>query len=105
MPINRIPEFASTADLMVALGERVAGLRLRKNLKQEDLAKEAGVSSRAVRDLEKGRGSSLETLLKVLRVLGDLREALETLVPAPSISPLQMLHAPKGRRRASRAKP
>src|SRR5438067_9304327 len=42
----------------VSLGELVRSFRLRKNLTQRELASRAGISVRALRDVERGRVSS-----------------------------------------------
>lgn len=53
-----------TPDEMEAeLGERLRTLRLFRNLEQKTLAELAGVSVRALRDLESGRGSRVKTLV------------------------------------------
>lgn len=81
------------------LGEGLRKLRLLKNLEQSTLAEQAGVSVRAIRNLEGGRGSTLATLMRVLKALG--RESwLETVAPVPSISPLTMVRRQAIRQRA-----
>lgn len=71
------------------LGENLKRLRLNKNLEQKTLAAQAGVSVRALRNLESGQGSTVKTLLRVVRALG--RETwLQTIAPIPSINPLAM---------------
>lgn len=84
------------------LGDRLAQLRLARNLSQEALAAEAGLSLRTLTRLEAGEPSQTVNLLRVLRVLG-LLENLEAVVPPPTISPLQQLKLQgKTRKRASR---
>jgi transcriptional regulator with XRE-family HTH domain len=101
MPTTDIPEFPTVEDLQVALGRRVAGLRLRENLRQADLARNAGVSPRALVDLEAGKGSSVQTLLRVLHALGRAREGVDALAPAaPTVSPMQYLRLRGPRKRA-----
>ena len=53
--------FETPHELLVGLGERISRLRIRKALTQAELASRAGVSPRALGDLERGRGSSLST--------------------------------------------
>src|SRR3546814_17030341 len=64
--------------LQVRLGDQLRRLRLARDLDQLTLADKAGVSEKALRNLEAGRGSSLSTLLQVLRAL-DRLDWLETL--------------------------
>lgn len=52
------------------LGQRVRALRLLANLPQTTLAEMAGVSAETVRSLENGHGTTVHTLLAVVRALG-----------------------------------
>jgi len=87
------------------LGEQVRRVRIARNLDQSQLAALADVSVGSVSNLERGNGSSLRTLIAVLRALGR-EEWLESLAPAVGVSPLDMLRArqrmPRPRQRASR---
>jgi transcriptional regulator with XRE-family HTH domain len=84
------------------LGERLAALRLEKNLKQEDVAREAGIGLRTLQRLESGAAASrLSSMVRVLRVMGIVGN-LEALVPAPTIRPMALLRREKRRpKRAS----
>ena len=62
------------------IGEQVKVLRIRKNLKQDELAARANVSKSAVFNLENGKGSSLKTLVSVLNALGET-SWIENLAP------------------------
>jgi len=84
-----------------ALGAQVRALRLRADLDQRQLAAQAGVALNAVKNIESGRGATLHSFIQVLRVLGK-EDWLQTLAPAVSISPLQILKAKAPRQRASR---
>lgn len=82
------------------LGENLKRLRLNKNCDQKTLAARAGVSVRALRNLEAGQGSSLKTLLSVVRALG--REAwLQTIAPVATINPLTITSRATKRLRAT----
>jgi transcriptional regulator with XRE-family HTH domain len=96
-------ELVDTAVLQ-ELGERLASLRLERNLKQADLAVEAGVSKRTVERMEAGGPTQLVNLVRVCRALG-LLERLETLVPEVTISPVaQLIQQGKKRKRAAAVK-
>jgi len=82
------------------LGQQLRDLRLRQNVDQRLLAEQAGVALNAVKHLEAGKGSTITTLVKVLRALGRA-DWLGTLAPAVSVSPMQMLKSRPVRQRAS----
>ncbi len=87
------------------LGDQVRQVRITRNLDQAQLAKLADVSVGAVSNLERGKGSSLRTLIGVLRALGRT-DWIESLAPAVGVSPMQLLRSkqktPQPRVRASR---
>ena len=85
------------------LGQQLRDLRLRLNVDQRQIAKRAGVALNVVKNLEGGKGSTLTSMIKVLRALGRA-DWLGSLSPAVSISPLQMLKAKTPRQRASKRK-
>lgn len=73
--------------------------RVRNNVSQAALAKQAGVAVTALRRLELGQGATVSTLVSVVRVLGR-QTWLDSLQPAVTISPLQMLKSTRQRQRA-----
>jgi len=82
----------SIDELQRQLGERLKRLRVLKRLDQQTLAEQAGVSTRALSRLETGRGSTLETLLRILYALEETG-AIDALAPEPTIDPVAMLRA------------
>jgi len=82
------------------LGRQIRALRLRQNLDQRQLAERAGIALNAVKNLERGRGSTLRSLIQALRVL-NRTDWLGALAPTVSISPVQMVKARVPRQRAS----
>lgn len=74
------------------VGEQVRAERIAHNFDQARLAILADVSVGALSNLERGKGSSLKTLVCVLRALGRT-DWLEALAPPVTISPIQMLRA------------
>jgi transcriptional regulator with XRE-family HTH domain len=87
------------------LGDQVRRVRIAQSLDQARLAELADVSVGAVSNLERGKGSSLRTLIGVLRALGRT-DWIESLGPAVGVSPIQLLRSkqktPQPRVRASR---
>lgn len=90
----------SPEELTHAVGENIRTLRLQKNLTQNSLAAQAGVSKTALRHLETGQGANLITLIRIVRAL-DKQEWLQSLAPRVTINPLHMakLHAARQRAR------
>ena len=90
-------EAVSDKAVLEELARRVKVQRLNAGLAQADVALKAGVSRRALQNLEGGRGCTLALLIKVLRVIGKLNQ-LEGFLPEPGLSPIQLAKL-KGRER------
>src|SRR5579883_1107449 len=90
--------FKSIPELQVVLGERMQGLRISRDLDQRTTAEKAGISVKALKNLEAGRGSSVESLLRVLKALDSL-QGIDLLAPRPSVNPLALLKTAKPRQR------
>jgi transcriptional regulator with XRE-family HTH domain len=91
------------SDLAILRGiaDRLKRRRLDKNLSQQNLAEKAGLNRTTIRDVEQGKPFSVMTLIQILRALNALEE-LESFLPEPGISPLQLAKLKgKERRRAS----
>ncbi|HHA2592432.1 helix-turn-helix domain-containing protein [Stenotrophomonas pavanii] len=97
--MNHTP-IQSPDEIAEDLGRRIRARRLSANISQAALADKAGISRRALVQLEGGQGSSIRTLICVLKALG-LAEHLSRIAPVPSVSPMAMLKARQSRRRAS----
>ena len=93
--------FMSPNELQAALGKQLQELRIAKSLNQVMTAEKAGISEKALRNLEAGRGSSIETLVRVLKALDSL-DGLRLLAPKPSVSPLALLRRSQTARRRVR---
>lgn len=65
-------------------------LRLSRNIDQRAVAEKAGITRTALQNLEAGRGSSLQTLLRTLKAL-DYLEGIAMLAPQPTVNPLALL--------------
>jgi transcriptional regulator with XRE-family HTH domain len=95
--LSSIPEIARE------LGQRLRQLRLQEAMTQDELAARAGVSVRALRNLEANGQATLETFLKVTQALGratDLDSILE--VKVQSIREMEL--ASRVRQRAPRSR-
>lgn len=83
-------QFMTPEELALEVGSRIRALRIDRRMEQADLVARAGVSIKALRSLEKGRGSTLETFLRVLKAL-DALDGLDALAARPTVNPLAML--------------
>ena len=83
-------QFKSPQELQTELGRRIRQLRLSRNIAQRAAAEKAGVTRAALQNLEAGRGSSVQTLLRTLKALNYL-EGIEILAPQPTVNPLALL--------------
>lgn len=95
------------SELQATLGERLRLLRLSRDLSQRDVADKAGLSLRALINLEAGAGSSVVSLMRVLKAL-DQTAAIDLLAPQPQVSPLALLrkrHEPRRVGRPRKPKP
>ncbi len=99
--VMEISATLSDETILCELGERISRIRLEKNLRQIDLAHEAGVSRNTIARLESGEvATQLVNLLRVCRVLGQL-ERFETLLPEAKVGPVEALtFERRGRQRA-----
>ncbi len=73
-----------------ALCEHIQKIRLSRNITQEQLAKEAGLSLKTISNLERGQGVSLDTFIRVLIALG-IQQNLGALLPDPTIRPMERI--------------
>lgn len=95
------------------VGQQIRELRLRAERTQQDVADAANISVSALSLLERGHGTSLATLIAVVRALGR-SDWLDTLAPPQEFSPLAALEArrqqdqkrrQRGRRQTASATP
>ncbi len=83
------------------LGNRITRLRIAKNLRQSELAYEAGISERTLQRMEAGEVVKSDGLLKVMAYLGKL-DAMLGAIDIPSLSPYELASRPaKGKAQKS----
>lgn len=88
-------------EMEAEIGSYLRTYRIHRNIDQAALSERAGISVRALRNLEAGNGSSLHTLCRVLKSLG--REGwLDVIAPVPTINPLMLTRQATPRQRASK---
>lgn len=90
------------------LGQKVRQLRLRQNFTQTSLAEQAQVSLTTLKKIEKGDISYFDSLMRVLRILGEL-DVFSQLIKEEEMSPNEYFefveaNKKKQRKRASGGK-
>mgnify|MGYP000049342609 FL=1 len=86
----------SNQAIAVEIGHRITQLRLEKNLTQQQLADEIGLSRMGYGQLEKGAGK-FENIIAALRAL-DRLDLIENFIPETPFSPMEQLKL-KGKQR------
>ena len=100
-------DYSSMSDdkLALLLGEFIKHNRIDRNLSQDELATAAGLSRPTISLMERGKSMSLNSIIKVLRVL-DVLYVFDALQVPQEISPLEMLKIQeKQRKHSSHKKP
>ncbi|MDR0875614.1 MAG: helix-turn-helix domain-containing protein [Clostridiales Family XIII bacterium] len=77
--------------LEIDFGQAVRQARIKKGLTLEDVAARANLSPTSVRALELGRGSTVSTLIKVLRVIDELSLVEDWIARGEAFSPIAVL--------------
>jgi transcriptional regulator with XRE-family HTH domain len=103
MGIPNIYQVAQSDSALVRkIGLFIRQRRLEQNKTQRLLAEEAGINRSTLIELEKGKGSSLITLIQLLRALDQLH-VLQEFEVQPQLSPIQLAEQElKKRKRASK---
>lgn len=99
----KIQKSMSNRVVLTELGQRLKDHRLNAQLTQQSLASEAGVSKRTVERMEAGQSTQFINIIAVCRVL-NLLENLNSLIPEPGPSPMDMLKL-QGKRRQRASSP
>ncbi len=87
--MGQIKNSMSDVSIVNELGQRLRQARLERNITQQQMAEEIGISRSRYLRLEEGNGK-LETLVAALRVLGKL-PALDAFLPDEPYSPMEAL--------------
>lgn len=92
---------ATSQQIEQEIGQRLARLRLARNVTQAELADKAGIGVRTLRRLEAGEPSTLDTFLRVATAL-DLEEAILSAIPEGDIRPIERVSQKGSERRRAR---
>jgi transcriptional regulator with XRE-family HTH domain len=94
-------ELLSSQEITAELGQRLRTQRLLQNLQQDELASRAGISERALRNIERSGRGTLDNIVRVVMALG-LADELSGIFELKSKSIKAMEAASVKRQRASR---
>jgi putative transcriptional regulator len=92
---------ATSQQIEQEIGQRLARLRLTRNVTQADLADKAGIGVRTLRRLEAGDPSTLDTFLRVAMAL-DLEDVILSALPEGEIRPIERVSQKGGERKRAR---
>ena len=87
----------SNLGILREIAVRLKRRRLNINMSQQELADRAGISRNTVSYIEQGESFGVLTLIQILRALNAL-DGIDSFLPDPGISPLQLARM-KGRER------
>lgn len=99
-------KWMSDPDILGRIGKRLKEWRVEQDVTQKDLASRSELSLATVQQAERCGRVSLETLLRLLRML-DHMEVLEPFIKEREITPVEyaaLLEGQKTRKRASKRK-
>ena len=66
--------FLTEREILKEVGKRLKKIRLQHNLTQKDLSEEVGLSVSTISLIEKGKSTSVESLIRILARLNRIRE-------------------------------
>ena len=89
------------SEIAAELGRRLRAYRLQRNLGTAEVASRAGLNRNTIVNAETGANPRIDTIIKILRVLGRL-DAFDAFLPAPSLSPLEVMRSAKKPRQRAR---
>jgi transcriptional regulator with XRE-family HTH domain len=98
-------DFSSASSIQIeeTIDRKIRRLRLSRNWTREKLAKEAGVSMRTIANLEEGRGTTFNTIIRVMKAF-NVQANLSALFPDPTIHPVELLETGGKERKRARTK-
>lgn len=85
-----IEHHTSDDAVLAHMGQRLAALRLSRQMTQAQLADTAGVSKRTVERLENGESVQMTSFVRCLRALGSLNR-IEQMLPEIPVNPILLL--------------
>lgn len=75
-------------EILKIIGDKIKEYRLELNITQKDMAQKAKLSLATVQKMERGKGGTIENLIRVLRVTARL-QTLEPFIEERRITPVE----------------
>jgi putative transcriptional regulator len=97
MTHKSISPSATDPELLEEIGARLRALRQARGLRVEDAARESGLNKSTVSRAEHGDNPTLLTVLRLLRTYGRLG-GIESFIPEPGMSPMELIRGERGKR-------
>ncbi len=95
---------ATSESIVTSLCEQLEEIRLSRNISQQDLSEDAGVSRSTLTRMADGKAISLDSFVRIMQAL-KLHDHLAALLPDPGIRPVDRIKQGRERKRASRKPP
>ncbi len=89
----------STDYILRELGSRLKDIRIRRNMTQHEMARNAGVSFSTIVRIEKGESVNLDNFIRAIRVFG-LLENFDLLIPEQRQTPEEIYRGIPKKKRA-----
>jgi putative transcriptional regulator len=100
--VNKIDfSIATSEQIEDFLCGQLKRIRLTLNFTQIQLAQESGVAIGTIRRFEEGQSVSLNTFIRIMMAL-DIQQNLETLLPDPTIRPIERVNTGGSERKRAR---
>ena len=98
-------KWRSDSEIFAQIGQKIKEWRLESNMSQKQLAEESGLSQFTVQQMEYGNGSSLGSMMRIMRVL-DRLDFFALFFEKKRVSPIEAakMKTPYRRRRAAKRK-
>jgi transcriptional regulator with XRE-family HTH domain len=90
----------TTAEIQRDLAKKIRELRLSQNITQKEIMSKTAASKRSIQNLELTGKASVETLVRVLKVLGTDCSEIVPLPTTSSVSPIDVFAESAPRQRA-----
>lgn len=86
---QNISSWQTDDEIIAILGTRVQARRIQNDFTQDELAQETGLSTLTIHNIENGKGSKLESFIRILRFFAEL-DKLDQILSPQNVSPKEL---------------